>query len=100
MQKVICLSTAHVTSADINGCLASTGADQPVFSAEHEYGAFIYIPQSHRGVWELCRDAREFGYSESFAKLIRFGSANECRYIHLDCDGPTQDSDQLDIHDW
>ncbi len=111
IQKVICLSTAHVTQDDMNGTLNAKYAhqnesalDQPIFAAKHQYGAFVYIPQRKAGVEQLIEDALEFGYSESFAKLLRYGAKHKARYIHLDCDGPIDawqvQCEELDEHEW
>ena len=104
LQRVICLSTAHVTQFDTDRLAEDAGdprfSQNPVFAANHTYGAFVYIPQTEKGVEELVDSATKYGYSASFARLLRYGAANQARYIHLDCDGPTDESAPLDIHDW
>ena len=100
IQKVICLSTRHVTEDDMNDALPSAHMDQPVFRARHDYGAFIYIPASQDGIDDLLQACREFGYSESFCKVLQFGFAHGARYVHLDCDGPEDTTYGLDSNDW
>lgn len=89
-QKVMCLSTAHVTADDMNERLPETDPGQAIFSLRHEYGAMVYIPQEQEGVEELVEAAYSFGYSDSFLKVLRWGFQHGCRYVHLDCDGPIE----------
>lgn len=109
IQRVICLSTGHAENKDINELLHKEDRFndiwQPIFTAEHTYGAFVYIPQDCEDDAEQhYKDVAAFGYSESFIKLIKFGAKHKARYLHLDSDGPVLawavEAGDLDIHEW
>ena len=92
--KVMDCSTSHVTDEEINDLLERD--DCPVPNFPYEYGNFVYVTNEQNPDDE--RAIRDFGFSESFIKLLRIARENGCRYIALDCDGLVYED--LQTYDW
>jgi hypothetical protein len=81
--KTMDCSTCHVTKEECNDLLERD--ECPIAAYPFEYGHFVYVSLSD--IDGYCKEALEFGFSESFVNLIRLAHKQGCKYLCLDCDG-------------
>ncbi len=93
IQKHLVLSTGHVTEDDMKKLADESKCPLSVYS--YEYGANIHVGDEAE---EKVQQAKNYGMSEAFQKLVQITIEQGCSYLKLDCDG--QQYDHLEVYDW
>jgi hypothetical protein len=79
-QKVLTVSTAHITEAD-RRLLEDPFCE--ILKADFYYGWFVWVDEP------IIYEEAETDFSEAFVKLLNYAHKLKCNWIQLDCDGPT-----------
>jgi hypothetical protein len=97
IDKVISLSTGHVTQEDMDlideHC---TTPRAPLLCAADPYGGWLYAPDNEEYIANIMDD----GYSASLVKVLRYARKHGCKYVRLDRDVPLEETEEIDVHEW
>lgn len=90
IEKVLVLSTAHITKTDNTILLRNKRSRNPdkLTVYHYEYGYSIYVGD----VTDRIREASENGLSKEFQALLKLAHSLKCKYLDLDCDGLVMDN--------
>jgi len=95
IEKVLVLSTGHVTLEDSHRLDLKDRAN--VIVHDYEHGWYIWVGSDEPFSDQLLR-ARAEGYSAAFCNLMTLAHSLGCSYLKLDCDGPLRED--LPKFDW
>ena len=91
IEKVLNLSTAHITAKDNERLLYATENGHPdagwIIPIE-DYGYMIFVPSNQEEVDQHVFGFSRMGMSTAFAKIFRLTAEHECTWMRLDCDIP------------
>lgn len=101
-EKNVVFSTAHISLEDSKKLSAWARKIRDFQGDEflvYEYpeGFFVYIPPLSSFA-DALDDAEHHGMSPGFIKLFILAKDNECKFLHLDGDGPQHE--ELENYDW
>jgi len=99
----IVLSTGHITLKDRDLLHEDAGPweSRPkpgLIVYEYEEGFFLHCSPDQGFFEDELRVAQHRGYSADLIALMRLAKAQNCKFVHLDADGPVHPN--LPQHDW
>ncbi len=95
IQKILTLSTAHVTELDME--ILNNEKHSFSFSVgKHEYGSFFCVPEYE---WPFKKPLTTL-FSKSFIKILNYAVKHNCDYVTLDRDIKIEEGADFDVHNW
>ena len=107
IEKVVNLSTAHITERDNHHLAECTKDDHPELTYSQAgwvistgYGFMVFVPPKGNGeeVAEHVHGFKQVGMSKEFIALFKLAAEQGCTWLRLDCDIPTVEG--LQVFDW
>lgn len=87
IQRYLTVSTAHITEEDMKRLnLRKATSDTILILNSFDYGVSVYVGSHEEPAWET---AKTEGFSSGLQNMLKLALDNDCRYLKLDCDGPT-----------
>lgn len=97
-------STGHITKKDEELLTSDAEAKrddhvkQELLVYNYPEGFFVYCASDDDSFAEDAESALAFGYSQDLINLMRIAKENNCKFLHLDADGPLHTT--LPHHEW